>query len=213
MESFAVVAGQCFECFLVVALDAYSDMEVLECCQIVCVGGIMTDEDAVCLKNEEEIFRDEGQDLYQMIPSQGGFVPADANVFKTLLSGDPNKTRSDLLGRIELASTFWMGDNRVRPAKDAAQEAAHTIGRGDAAIERGRPEAVVFTLIASGDDFADFPGFLYWIDHDDSKPPKRPRPPSGKASGFWLLVTGFWSLKADSYQLSVVSQRQVTSSQ
>ena len=63
METNAVVSSQLFKILFTTAFDTHPNMQVLDASKICCIGGIVSEENAVGLQNEEVLFGDERQNL------------------------------------------------------------------------------------------------------------------------------------------------------
>ena len=135
-------------------------MQIGKACEIRCVARVSPDQDAVGLKDELEIGRNEVEHQEQVGSTNGGLVTADAHLPEPLLACDTGEVVGNLLGRIELALGLRLGNLAPGPAEGAAETAAHAVSCSDAAIERRGTEPVVLSLAVFADDFGHLSGFL-----------------------------------------------------
>jgi hypothetical protein len=84
--------------------------------------------------------------------SKGRLISAYPQQLEALLASNLRELLGDIMRRVEVSVALRLCHLTPRPAKDATQATAHTICRCNAAVESGRPKAIVLSKVIPADN-------------------------------------------------------------
>lgn len=134
----------------------------------------MPEQDAVGLEDEGEVTGNGGDHLDQVRPADRRLVSADAHLPVAPAARDGDEPARDLVRGVEAPVLLRVRDLAPRPGERAGEAAPDAVGRGDAAVEARRTEAMVLALLAPAHERRDLLGSLDRIVHDRIPPAGRP---------------------------------------